>query len=193
MNIALQDQLLQFCGLLHSHSPKSLEMSTSHQMEVALHIDTDHGPTIIPLLRFIRDIAQYLISGPASHPLYIPHSYPHSKSMLSPARRTHSADELFVLTHEEEKAAVDPATALWLPTARAIAEVIVQLCKIPTSPGSDPSSQRGVTAELDAALKTAQLFCTASKELREIILKRVLRKWPTGMTYVQLTSSNHFF
>lgn len=63
--------------------------------------------------------------------------------------------------------------ALWMEVGRAVATAAVKLSSVPD--GGD-----GVTPEYKSVLTCALQLCNACPLLREIVLRRVLRKWPLG-------------
>jgi hypothetical protein len=65
------------------------------------------------------------------------------------------------------------ALGLWMEASRAIAHAAVKLSSI-------PESGDGITPEYRAVLACALQLCSACPLLREIVLRRILRKWPTG-------------
>ena len=66
---------------------------------------------------------------------------------------------------------------LWMDAARAIAYAAVKLSSAPDGggPGGDT-----VSPEYRAVLAVALQLCASCPLLREVVLRRILRKWPTG-------------
>ncbi len=66
-----------------------------------------------------------------------------------------------------------PSLGLWMEAARAVATASVKLSSVPD--GGD-----GISPEYKSVLACGLQLCSACPLLREIVLRRVLRKWPSG-------------
>lgn len=64
---------------------------------------------------------------------------------------------------------------LWIDVSRAVATAAIKLSSVPD--GDD-----GITAAYKGVLSCALQLCHACPLLREVVLRRILRKWPTGIS-----------
>ncbi|RYE95612.1 MAG: hypothetical protein EOO41_05490, partial [Methanobacteriota archaeon] len=66
-----------------------------------------------------------------------------------------------------------PSLGLWMEAARAVAYAAVRLSSV-------SETGDGVSPEYKSVLACALQLCSSCPLLREIVLRRILRKWPTG-------------
>ncbi len=94
---------------------------------------------------------------------------PNSSTPTGPAR-AHRAD-LVALCPASDRGGL--GLGLWIEVATGVATAAVRLSSVPD--GGD-----GVTAEYKSVLTCALQLCSACPLLREVVLRRLLRKWPAG-------------